>query len=191
MFRKKLFLIFLLVIIGGFLCTAKALSDSDYQVRSETNFQVYFPQGLSILFQMDTITYNHVALDPVIGNLNGTNGQLWMAEAYGGKFSFTAQENATLLLTESLGGVRINGEGYGTGSNYTIYAGNVYTFEWSYVLAPMLPFSFLLGVIGLGMLFGGPIYTIHQFRQHEYRSLITGTVITLVGAALIIGWFWS
>lgn len=144
------------------------------------------------MFQMESVTYDHVALNPVLGNLNGSNSNAWLSSSYGGAFSFLAQEDCVLELTETLGTVRVNGEGYGTGSTIPVNSGSNYVFEWSYTMTPMLPFSLIIGVVGLGMVFGGPIYAIHSFRQGEYRTaLITCTIITLVGVALVIGWFYS
>lgn len=184
------------LVFSVLLFHAKALSDSDYNVRTLNNFDLYFPQGNSILFQIDTVAYNHVALNPVVGNLNGTTGQLWIAQNYGGQFSFQAQENCVVELTESLGAVKVTSgtitDTYASGDIVPINSGLNYAFAWSYTLAPMLPFSLIIGIIGVGMVFGGPIYAVHSFRQGEYRTaLITCTIITLVGAALVIGWFYS
>lgn len=192
---NKLSLILILIgCLAGliFISTTSALSDSDYNVRSFDNFNVYFPQGNSILFLLETINYNYVALNPTLGNLNGSDSSLWVAPNFGGQFVFTAQETCLVELTESIDTVKVNGIVYETGNTFSVNSGTQYIIEWSYTLTPLLPFSLILGVLGLCMVFGGPIYAVHSFRKEEYRTaLITCTIITLVGAALVIGWFWG
>lgn len=191
MIKKKLTLALLIVLAAVSITQANAISDTDYDVRSLTNFVSYFPQGHSIMFQLDTLDYNIVAFNPTNGTLNGSACTFWMSHRFGGSYTFTAQENCTLQLTESVGAVRYDGEGYGSGANFTITAGETYTFEWSYILQPILPFSLILGIIGLAMVLGGSLYGIHSIRQHEYKTaLITCGIITLIGVALLVGWFY-
>ena len=60
----------------------------------------------SILFGLDSDTYNYVALEPLnFTAINGTNCYLWMAREYGGHFYFYAEENATVQINESLDSV--------------------------------------------------------------------------------------
>lgn len=195
MIKKKAWITFLFVCLALAIFQVKAINDSDYEIRSLNNFLSYFPQGMSILFQMPgghDETSQYVALLPTLGNFNGSACSLWIASNYGGSYSVTAEENCVLTLTESLGAVRVNGVAYGMNSTIPINAGTSYTFEWSYTMDPIVPFSLILGIIGLSMTFGGPLYMIHSFRQGEYRTaLITCTIITLVGGALVIGWFWT
>lgn len=200
MIKKKLitFTFLCVLLVYPLLFSVKALSDSDYQVNTLNNFQLYFPQGNSILFQMPGeigAISQYVALNPVVGNLNGTSGTVWLASAYGGKFTYQAQEDATLTLAETVGAVRISGgvyigEPYGSGSNITTVSGSTYTFEWSYVFEPILPISLIMGIIGVCMVFGGSFYSIHNVREREIKQVVNGLIIALIGFALIVGWFY-
>lgn len=178
-----------IILLACVLIPAHALSDSDYQVRSFNNFQIY-SEGQAILFGIDSVEYNYVAIQPVNGTWNATNCNLWMAQNYGGHLSFTSNEIVTLMFTLSIDNVKVNGVMVGTGENVTLPASGVHTVEWSYTLNPYLPFGLILGILGACFLLVGPLYIIYQFRHHEYKALITGLVITLVGIAFIIGWLW-
>lgn len=194
MIKKKVNLVFwitLLVVMN--LSLVKALSDSDYQTRTLNNFKIYIRQTEGFGIQNYD---NHVSLICTNGNLNGTNGNGWAAKNYGGSFTFTNNENCNLTLIEDIGAIRVSGglydgdTGYGNGSLFRLTPGNTYTFEWSFTIQPFLPFSLMLGLIGVAMLFGGSIWAIHSGREGEYRVAVNGVIVTLVGAALVIGWFW-
>lgn len=166
-------------------------------MRSFSNFDVYagLAPGISssILFGLDSDSYNYVALESLNGTaINGTNCNLWIAPKYGGHFSWTNQENSTAMLHESLGGVRLNGHSVGEGSTFNLVAGQTDTLEWSYMVTPLIQLNLLLGLFGLGMTCGGPFYTISKWRDdHDIKGMIAGTVITLVGAALLLGWLFT
>lgn len=53
-----------------------------------------------------------------------------------------------------------------------------------------IPFSILLGLVALFMVFGGPIWMIHSTREHDFKQSVNGLIILIVGLALIVGWFW-
>lgn len=56
----------------------------------------------------------------------------------------------------------------------------------------LLPIMFIIGMVGLGCMFVGPMLTISGFRKHEYRdSFVMGVIITATGFALFIAWLWS
>lgn len=187
----------LTVLIAFAISGAYGISDSDYSVRSLSTFNSYFPTTMSLLFQirnLDSEYSDFVALQPTIGNLNGSAGQLWIANQ-GGKYSFTATENCVLLLTESLGAVRVSGggytgEAYGNGSTIAINSGSTYTFEWAYTLPPILPISLLMGLIGVCMIFGGSLGGVHYIREREFKTVVTCLIVALIGVALVIGWFY-
>lgn len=168
-----------------------ALSDDDFTVNNIQNFDVYLPN--SILFQLDSVNYNYVSMEPVNSTVvNGTAASMWIAPNYGGKFVFTAQENATVLFHETIGGVKWNGGAIGEGIFASIVSGTTYTLEWGYTVTPILPFSFILGMVGVCMGLGGPFYIIYEWRDNkDIKGMIAATVIMLVGYALIIGWLFT
>lgn len=51
------------------------------------------------------------------------------------------------------------------------------------------PFSLILGMTGVGMVFGGGLGTIHYIKQKEFKDSFNALVIALVGGALVLGWF--
>lgn len=135
--------------------------------------------------------YNYVALEPYGSAINGTNGNLWVAGDYGGKLTFLAQENGTGIIHTSIGGVKWNGGVVDEGSEVSVLAGTVYTLEWSYTVTPWISLTLILGLMGLGMGLGGPFYIVSKWRDdHDIKGMVSGTVITLVGFALILGWLW-
>lgn len=54
-----------------------------------------------------------------------------------------------------------------------------------------VPFSLILGLTGLCMVFGGPVWAIHEVRERELKQVINGVIIFLVGVGLVIGWFFA
>jgi hypothetical protein len=51
---------------------------------------------------------------------------------------------------------------------------------------------FILGMFGLGSMFGGPIYGIYKVKHGEpYEGFKTGLILTVLGAALTIAWLWG
>lgn len=187
--KTHIYLSISLILLACIVLPAYALSDSDYQVRSFNNFQIY-TNGTAILFGIDSVDYNYVALQPTSGTWNATNCNLWMAANYGGHLSFTSNSEVTLLLTTSIDNVKFDNNPYTSGRSYTFPASGVHTIEWSYTLNPYLPFGLILGILGACFLLIGPMYLIYKFRHHEYSGLVTGVVITIIGIAFIIGWLW-
>jgi hypothetical protein len=147
---------------------------------------------MSILFQVRELPdWDWVALNPYSGNLNGSNCNLWFSESYGGSYSFTALEDCQVNLTSSLDAIRVNGiVANSTQSLIPIVDGETYTFEWGFETGLLLPFSLIMGLAGVGMVFGGSIGTIHFVREHEWKTVVTTLIIALVGYALVVGWFY-
>jgi hypothetical protein len=51
---------------------------------------------------------------------------------------------------------------------------------------------FILGMFGLGSMFGGPIYGIYKVKHGEpYEGFKTGLILTVLGVALTIAWLWG
>lgn len=59
------------------------------------------------------------------------------------------------------------------------------------VMLPLLPITFIIGMVGLGCLFVGPLYAVVLFRKKDYRNaLVWGVILTAMGFALFISWLW-
>ena len=190
------------ILIAILLCSLTlqlylAKTKADNPIVSGSNFTVYFPSISSLAFQNDidrTIT-----LTTTSGILNGTSGQLSMAEN-SGTLQFFSLDNAVIKVEYTLidGNVQVNGDQNKTahrlesGESFTIELGNTITLSWVTPLQPLLPYIFILGMIGLLCTFAGPIYGIYQVKHQEYyEGFRTGLVITVLGVALTIAWLWS
>jgi ABC-type antimicrobial peptide transport system permease subunit len=107
-----------------------------------------------------------------------------------GKLTFTATDNATITLTGTGINTRINGERAYTAS---IVQGNTYTIEWGFSEPQFwLPVLFIIGMLGLGCLMGGPLYIIQKIKEHKYYpDMLNGITITIIGFAFFIAWLWG
>ena len=64
--------------------------------------------------------------------------------------------------------------------------------EWWIFIEPWVPYLFILGMLGLGSMFGGSLYSIHLFKKKEYRwALVQGVTFIAVGFGLFIAWVFA
>lgn len=55
-----------------------------------------------------------------------------------------------------------------------------------------LPLMFIVGMIGLCCMVGGPIYGYFKIKSHEYYSgARNGFLFTIIGASLMMAWLWT
>ena len=130
----------------------------------ETNGKLAF-QHLSVPWETKAAT---ITLTVTSGTLNGTSGSLAMYPT-SGTLRFTALENGAITLTSTSNTTttfHVNGE---VATSASLVNGQSYTIEWSF-LEPefLLPIMFILGMFGLGSMFGGPIYGIYKVKHGEY-----------------------
>jgi len=153
----------------------------------ETNGKLAF-QHLSVPWETKAAT---ITLTVTSGTLKGTSASLAMYPT-SGTLTFTALENGAITLTSTSNGTtfHINGA---VANSASIVNGQTYTLEWSF-LEPefLLPIMFILGMFGLGSMFGGPIYGIYKVKHGEYyEGFKTGLILTVLGVALTIAWLWG
>lgn len=161
-----------------------------------TGFNLYFLAASSLAFQHMPIVYQAVggtALFTVASGIwNGTNGELTMY-ASSGRLYFEALHDASLSFSNvSEFRFTVNGELY-SGGTVNILTGQAYTIEWqSTGVVWLLPFTFIIGMVGLASSFAGPMYAIYKVKKGEYyEGMRMGVIITALGFALTIAWLWS
>jgi hypothetical protein len=158
-------------------------------------FNLYFQTNGKLAFQHLSVPWETkgatVTLTVTSGTLNGTSGTLAMYTT-SGKLAFTAMDNGIVSLSSTSNATtfHINGE---VATSASLVNGQSYTIEWSF-LEPefLLPVMFILGMFGLGSMFGGPIYGIYKVKHGEYyEGFKTGLILTVLGVALTIAWLWG
>jgi len=159
-------------------------------------FNLYFPATSSLAFQHLPVTYQSVGGIAVVtvdsGTWNGTNCQLNMYVS-GGSLYFESLDSATLSFSNVSQFIfKVNGEPY-TGVPVNILGGQPYTIEWYLTsVVWLLPYMFILGMVGLSASFAGPMYAIYKVKHGEYyEGMRLGVIITALGFALVIAWLWA
>jgi len=184
------------LIFMGFLSLFLILSSKASTVYvSSTDFNVLILSGTTLQFQNDVDKL--VTLEVTSGLLNSTTNKLYIYDG-GGQFRFNALNDSTIKISYTVPNVKVNGDQDNnlrvikSDSSITVSAGNQVSIVWDMVYAPLLPIMFIIGMFGLGSLFGGPLYAIHQIRQRKYRdALVNGIVITVLGVAFVLAWLWG
>jgi hypothetical protein len=188
------------ILIAILLCSLTlqlylAKTKADNPIVSGSNFNLYFETNGKLAFQHLSVPWETkavtITLTVTSGTLNGTSASLAMYPT-SGTLTFTALENGAITLTSTSNATtfHINGEAANSAS---IVNGQTYTLEWSF-LEPefLLPIMFILGMFGLGSMFGGPIYGIYKVKHGEYyEAFKTGLILTVLGVALTIAWLWG
>jgi hypothetical protein len=188
------------ILIAILLCSLTlqlylAKTKADNPIVSGSNFNLYFETNGKLAFQHLSVPWETkgatITLTVTSGTLNGTGGTLAMYPT-SGTLTFTALENGAITLTSTSNGTtfHVNGE---VATSASLVNGQSYTLEWSF-LEPefLLPVMFILGMFGLGSMFGGPIYGIYKVKHGEYyEGFKTGLILTVLGVALTIAWLWG
>jgi hypothetical protein len=82
--------------------------------------------------------------------------------------------------------------GIANGSSFAINALDNVLITWIKTIPPALPFTFILGMVGLFAIFVGPAYGIYKIQRKDYyEGATTALIITVVGIALFIAWLWG
>ena len=165
-----------------------------YQVYGD-GFHVLFESGSSLAFQHDLNQI--VTLEIETGVLNSSQNTVRL-DSNGGYFGFTAL-NATQITIDFVGidTVQVAGDQnnenhiIASGTTITIDAGNNVVISWNFIIKPWLPFLFIIGMIGLGASFAGPLYTVNKIKEKEYyEGFRTGLILTVIGIAFVLAWLW-
>lgn len=172
---------------------AYSLSDEDYNVRTITAFNSLAFNGQSIGFQFDDLFVRVVVNS---GVLNGSSSDIWIASEYGGKYVFTQSGSGSCYVHHSndsrISNLRVNGNQYIMNNTVTLTDGNIYVIEWGVSLEPFLPIVFMVGMVGLLMLFIGPSYAVISLKRNDpLNGFLIGLIVTVFGIGFLLVWLWG
>jgi len=191
--NTKILIVFLLLALSLQFYLAK--TKAQFELVHGSDFRMYFPAASNLAFQSDidkTLT-----LQATSGTLNGTSTSLTMDEN-SGTLQFTSQNTAMLKATFTFQNVQVTGDqgkttrNINSGDTFTITPTDVVTISWMNPLEPIVPYMFIFGMIGLGAMFGGPIYAIQKVKHKEYQGgIVWGFILFMLGFAFVLGWLWA
>lgn len=165
---------------------------SDKLVETIDSPQVYLTTNNAIGFQNDVAQW--VIVNVTTGYLNSSNTNIGITQT-GGYFIFQPDTTVTMQVTYSnntVSYVKID-EGVVINGTIASFNTNRHEIEWGvnieYYTEPLLPFGFIMGMIGLVSMIGGSCFTVAKLKQKDLDAAIcVGFVVALVGYALFIGW---
>lgn len=165
---------------------------------TSTDFILYADSvGIQVGYGFTGAT-EYVLLEATSNMMNSSLTTLQMSNAGNGYFKFLSNETFDLQLTFSNMKVSLSGDQGQANrqiTNKTVYpvnAGNTIVVSWVIILQPWVPYLFILGMIGLGSMFGGSLYSIHLFKKREYQwALVQAVTFIAVGFGLFISWVFA
>jgi hypothetical protein len=179
---------FLLIILclSLLLFTQINITKSDSPLATGSGFHVRLYTYQSLSFQDGTL--GKVKLYIYSGLFN-TSTNSFNIYSSGGEYLFNLPDNCLIIVTYNVSRVSINKLGIESGANFTALAGTDYLIEWESEAPMILPFTFMIGMFGLALLFIGPAYGIKLMQKHDYRQgLVYGTILTCFGLAFFMAW---
>jgi len=188
--KTKILIVFLCLFLLGI--TIYEFQEAKATVTSGT-FTSYFPANSSLGFQHEN---DFVTLNIVTGTLNSSVCTLTFGGG-GGFYRFQANETATIKITFNVSSVQVVGDQnktnrvIGSGDSITVNSGNNVMISWNILIEPWLPVLFIIGMIGLGASFAGPLYAIDKIKHRQYyEGMRTGLLLTIVGISFVLAWLW-
>jgi len=152
-------------------------------------FFLYIEDTGSVGFQNQQ-EYN-VTLTVSSGALNCSNASLSM-DLNHGRLVFMNNESASFTTIFNVSRLIINGVLVESGVVTSQVTNDVTVIEWWIMIEPWVPYLFILGMIGLGSMFGGSLYGIHLFKKREYQwALVQAVTFIAVGFGLFIAWVFA
>jgi len=111
-----------------------------------------------------------------------------------GSFAFRSNETVSFTVTnQNVSNVRvyINGTQLSTFDVTATQNDNVRV-EWFIPIEPILPFMFILGMIGLGGMFGSSLYFIKEVKKNVNQEVFTKFItIFAISIGLFMAWLWG
>jgi len=160
---------------------------------SGATFTSYFPSDSTLAFQHEN---RFVTLNVLSGTLNSSVCTLAFG-SQGGTYTFEANETVTLQIdfnvskVQVAGDQNINNRQIQSGDTITINSGNNVLISWYILIEPWLPIKFIIGMVGLACMFGGPLYGIALLKKDKYYSGMRVLVLfTITGFTLVLAWLW-
>lgn len=156
---------------------------------SAPTFFLYVNNTGSIGFLSQTEKY--VKLEVTSGAFNCSNASLTM-DLNHGRLRFLNNESVSFTTTFNVSKVNYNGALVTSGDSNSQTANKYIVIEWWITIEPWVPYLFILGMIGLGSMFGGSLYSVHLFKQKEYKNaLVQGVTFIALGFGLFMGWVFA
>ena len=194
MLKKKALIPVLSLVSLSILLFLSIPSHSANVLVSGSNFGLQFYEGQSLGFQEGKKT---VVLTMTSGNLTSNETKIYMWVG-GGDFSFNASESFTMKITFTMDIVKVAGDrghtefrAISSGSSIPVDANDLVYVQWSYGAILLLPIKFILGMVGLGSMSGGSIYSVKQIKQKEYyEGFRNGAIFISIGFAFFLAWLW-
>jgi len=154
-----------------------------------STFFLHIPDTGSLGFQNQQ-EYN-VTLTVSSGALNCSNASLSM-DLNHGRLVFMNNESVSFTTVFNVSRLTINGVLAESGVPTSQVLNDVTVIEWWIMIEPWVPYLFILGMIGLGSMFGGSLYSIHLFKKREYQwALVQAVTFIAVGFGLFISWVFA
>jgi len=164
---------------------------SGANVGPSSDFVVLIENGGSLGFQ--NRVDRTVFLNVTSGSLNSSYAQVSMYSG-GGYFVFRGNNSVSLSVNPENVAVitEINDTVVEWGSGISLTSSDTFLLRWSVTIEPWIPYLFILGMIGLGSMFCGTLYTVHLFKKGEYKwALVQGVTFISVGFGLFIAWVFA
>ena len=175
---------------------ALALIPNVYSSTS-SNFNLYtktlgIQMGYALTGQSDWLL-----LEAQNNYINSSTNTLLLTNTGNGYFTFSSNETFNLELSFSDLVISLEGDSGNSKrqiqneTSYSVVASNVVTVYWNTIVQPFLPYMFILGMIGLVAMFGGPILAIKMMKDNPRWALTQGIMFTTLGFGLFIAWLGS
>jgi len=188
--KTKILIVFLCLFLLGI--TIYEFQEAKATVTSGT-FTSLFPTNSSLGFQHEN---RFVILTITSGTLNSSACTLTFGSG-GGFYKFQANETATIKITFNVSTVQVAGDQnkanhvIGSSDTITVNSSNNVTISWNILIEPWLPVLFIIGMFGLGAMFGGPLYAVNKIKKGEYyEGMRAGLLVTITGIAFVLAWLW-
>lgn len=153
-------------------------------------FTVFIDDTGSLGFQSTSDKY--VKLTVTSGAINSTIANVRITEN-SGTFTFRSNETVAFTVTHNISNVRayINGTQLSSLDVSASQNDNVKV-EWFIPIEPILPFMFILGMIGLGGMFGSSLYFIKEVKKNVNQEVFTKFItIFAISIGLFMAWLWG
>lgn len=189
--KKKAKLLEIALIAGLMVCL---LAQNGYSIANifleGSGIQLEIPSGGAIAFGNEN---EGIVINVTTGTLNGTASFTYWRER--GEIKVQS-ENAAAFTIDAYGDAKPRFGGGQTATQYnstrilgTTINGDSLLFGWGKVIEPLLPYMFIIGVVGIFTFFGGLLWAAARIRDGDYiDGLRKGVIFCSIGFGLIWGW---
>lgn len=158
---------------------------------TSTQFTVFIDDTGSLKFKSQPERF--VQLTVTSGAINSTISTLRIS-ANKGAFTFRSNETVSFtVMPQNISNVRayINGTAL-SGLDVSASQNDNVRVEWFIPIEPWLPFMFILGMIGLGGMFGSSLYFVKEVKRNVNQEVFTKFItIFAISIGLFMAWLWG